>query len=220
MLQLNGLGLLRTGMPPSAGAIERLQDAIRSRQFKAGLKSPFAFRIPLFDPTWLLDQLAPVGRLLFTRGAAFIWCCVVLAGTALGLYHWQTVTADFSDRLLSIGNIGLIALIYPIVKGLHELAHGMALRQYGAEVRRVGIMLLVLMPMPYVDASASVALRSKRERMVVAGAGILVELFIAAIAMIGWGLQHAGYLSRTLLQHLPGYRHFNAAVQRQPAAAL
>ena len=47
-------------------------------------------------------------------------------------------------------------------------------------------MLLVLMPVPYVDASSASAFREKRKRMVVGAAGIMVELFLAALAMFVW----------------------------------
>ena len=38
---------------------------------------------------------------------------------------------------------------------LHELGHATATRARGGEVHDMGIMLLVLMPVPYVDASAA-----------------------------------------------------------------
>lgn len=192
IVQLNALGLLRTGIAPSAQAIERKLDAVRRRKMLAGIKSPLAIRIPLFDPTWLLDRLAPLGDVLFSRAAAAVWCAVVLTGLAVGVMHWGDLAVDFSDRLLTIANLGLVGAVYPLVKVLHELAHGMALRRYGAEVRRMGLILVAFMPMPYVDASASVVLRSKRARMLVAGAGILIELFIAALAMLGWALSSEG----------------------------
>jgi putative peptide zinc metalloprotease protein len=192
VLQLNALGLLRTGIAPSAAAIESKHDAIRRRRILAGLKSPLAVRVPLFDPTWLLNRLAPLGRFLFSRTAGAVWGAVVLAGLTAGVMHWGEMAGDFSDRLLSAANLGTVGLIYPAVKILHELAHGMALRRYGAEVRRMGVMFVAFMPMPYVDASASVVLRDKYQRMMVAGAGIVTELFIAALAMMGWAFSEAG----------------------------
>jgi putative peptide zinc metalloprotease protein len=80
----------------------------------------------------------------------------------------------------------LIAVLYPFVKALHELGHGYAVKKWGGEVREMGIMLLVLMPMPYVDASSSLAFRSKWQRAFVSGAGIMVELGLAALALIVW----------------------------------
>jgi len=56
----------------------------------------------------------------------------------------------------------------------------------GGEVHEMGVMLLVLMPVPYVDASSSLAFRDKRDRMLVGAAGMLSELFLAALAMFVW----------------------------------
>jgi putative peptide zinc metalloprotease protein len=77
-------------------------------------------------------------------------------------------------------------LLYPLVKGLHELGHGLAIKIWGGETHEMGIMLLVFVPVPYVDASASNAFRQKHRRMLVGAAGIMVELSLAAIAMLVW----------------------------------
>ena len=50
----------------------------------------------------------------------------------------------------------------------------------------MGIMLLVLTPIPYVDASSASAFRTKWERIMVGAAGMAVELFIAALALFVW----------------------------------
>jgi putative peptide zinc metalloprotease protein len=50
----------------------------------------------------------------------------------------------------------------------------------------MGVMLLVLTPVPYVDASSASAFRDKWQRILVGAAGILVELFIAAVALFIW----------------------------------
>jgi putative peptide zinc metalloprotease protein len=50
----------------------------------------------------------------------------------------------------------------------------------------MGIMLLVIAPVPYVDATSSSAFREKWRRVVVGAAGMLVELFLAAIAIFVW----------------------------------
>ena len=42
-------------------------------------------------------------------------------------------------------------------------------------VHEVGVMFLVFIPVPYVDASSSAAFASKWQRAVVGGAGIMVE---------------------------------------------
>ncbi len=53
-------------------------------------------------------------------------------------------------------------------------------------------MFLVFAPVPYVDASSSSAFHSKTRRMLVSAAGMLVELFLAALAMYVWVLVEPG----------------------------
>jgi putative peptide zinc metalloprotease protein len=50
----------------------------------------------------------------------------------------------------------------------------------------MGIMLLVFTPIPYVDASSSWALASKYRRALVGAGGMLVEIFVAALAFYVW----------------------------------
>ena len=64
--------------------------------------------------------------------------------------------------------------------------------KHGGEVHEMGIMLLVLAPIPYVDASAAGAFRNKWRRALVGAAGMLVELFLAAIAMAAWVMVEPG----------------------------
>jgi putative peptide zinc metalloprotease protein len=80
----------------------------------------------------------------------------------------------------------VIGLIYPVVKVFHEFGHAYMVKRWGGEVHEMGVMFLVLMPIPYVDASSSLAFRDKHQRMLVGAAGILVELFFAGLAMLVW----------------------------------
>ena len=63
---------------------------------------------------------------------------------------------------------------------MHELGHAFACRRFGGECHELGIMLLVLVPTPYVDASTAWAFPSKWQRVFVGAAGMIVELFFAA----------------------------------------
>jgi putative peptide zinc metalloprotease protein len=83
-------------------------------------------------------------------------------------------------------NVGLLLLAYPLVKLVHELGHAYAIKHGGGELHEMGVMMLVFMPVPYVDASAAAAFPNKWARAGVGAAGIIVELSLAAIAMILW----------------------------------
>jgi len=111
--------------------------------------------------------------------------------------HWADLTRNFSEQLLSLDNLLLMAVIFPVLKALHEFGHGLVTKSRGGEVHDMGLMLLVLFPVPYVDASSSSAFAKKTDRMLVGAAGMLVELFVAAWALYAWLLLEPG-LTRSL----------------------
>ena len=80
----------------------------------------------------------------------------------------------------------MMALSFIVLKALHELGHGYAVKAFGGAVHEIGIMFLVFAPMPYVDASAASEFRSKWRRALVGAAGMIVEVFIAALALYVW----------------------------------
>ncbi|MDH3210463.1 MAG: hypothetical protein OEL91_08825, partial [Burkholderiaceae bacterium] len=76
--------------------------------------------------------------------------------------------------------------LYVPIKLLHELAHGLAVHRWGGQVREAGVTLMLLMPVPYVDASAASSFVQRRHRIAVSAAGIMAELGIAALALPLW----------------------------------
>ena len=145
-----------------------------------------ALRFPLLDPDRFLTATMPLFGSLFGRLGMLVWLVVVGIATFLAVLHWPDLTNDFSDHLLGMENLLLVSLIYPLLKVVHEFGHAYMVKKWGGEVHEMGIMLLVFMPIPYVDASASLVFRDKSKRMLVGAAGILIEMFIAAVALLVW----------------------------------
>lgn len=164
---------------------ERGQEAERKR-WLSKLKSPLSIKIPLIDPERFLVASQNYVKPLFSKAFLSMWFALVIATIVLAGQHWEELTSNVSDRVLAADNLVLLWLIYPIIKLLHELGHGYCVKRGGGEVHELGIMLLVLLPMPYVDASSTGAFPDKKQRVLVGSAGIIVELFIAAIAMFIW----------------------------------
>jgi putative peptide zinc metalloprotease protein len=80
---------------------------------------------------------------------------------------------------------------------LHELGHGYAVKAFGGRIYEIGVMFLVFAPMPYVDASSASEFRSKWRRALVGAAGMLVEVFIAALALYTWLVVEPGLVRAT-----------------------
>lgn len=160
--------------------------------------SPLAIKIPLIDPDRFLERTLPWYRGLFSPAGALLWLVVVGWGAVSMIRHWDLLAQDLSSQLLAPDNLLIIALVFPILKAAHEFGHACAVRAWGGEVHEMGVMLLVLMPVPYVDASVANTFPQRWRRIVVGSAGMIVELFIAAIALFFWLEMQPGTLRAVL----------------------
>jgi len=184
--QLYRADALQSDLATDVGDLfKRFADEKKQRRLNI-LRSPTSIKIPVFDPDKLLNALSPVVLPLLGKWGAMVWFAVVIPALCLVFVHWEELTSGMADRLFAMENLVLIGLAYPVLKLFHELGHAFAVKKWGAEVHEMGVMFLVFVPMPYVDASASTAFSDKRKRMLVGGAGILVEIFAAALAVLVW----------------------------------
>jgi putative peptide zinc metalloprotease protein len=198
--QLNALDLLQTDIAPDpAEMAERLARHARSRLLgKVG--NPLALRLPLCDPDRFLESSEPLIRPLFTRLGAVLWFAAIVPALVIVEMNWSELTDDISDRVFAAQNLLLAALVFPILKSFHELGHAYATKVGGGEVHELGVMFLVFAPVPYVDSSASTAFKSKWRRVLVGAAGILTELFLAALAVFVWALVEPGLVRSIAFQ--------------------
>ena len=158
----------------------------RDHKRRMGAINPLAFRLRLLDPTRLLDWLEPRSRWLFSRGFLVFWLTIVGWAGMLLAQHWGAV-AEHAMRSLPSSRYWLLAFFcYPVIKALHEMAHALAVRHWGGAVHEMGVTLLVMMPIPYVDASAATAFNNKYHRIAVSAAGIMAEVFLASLALFTW----------------------------------
>lgn len=172
-------------MPDVAEMLHRAGKQERKKRMMSVI-NPLALRLPLLDPDAFLSATLPLVRpLIGWFGLALFTALMGYALVQVGL-NWGPLTEDVADRVLASDNLLLLFVTYPVVKALHELGHGYAIKRWGGEVHEVGIMMLVFMPVPYVDASDATRFREKRRRMAVGAAGIAVELVLAALALIVW----------------------------------
>jgi len=195
--QLAGAGLLHTERAGDAEALFRSHRKRVGREWRGRAASFLFARFPLWDPDRFLSRWEPVFGWLFSRWGLAVWLVVMGAGLASVAGRWGELGGSAAG-VLAPENWALLYLAFGATKLLHELGHGMACkrlaRREGAagEVHTLGIMLLVLAPVPYVDASSAWTLKSKWGRVVIAAAGMYVELAIAAVAAIVWARTGVG----------------------------
>ncbi|HVY06016.1 MAG TPA: PqqD family peptide modification chaperone [Burkholderiales bacterium] len=161
------------------------QQEERARPAK-GFVNPLALRIPLGDPSRLLDRLGRLPDYLFNMPALWIWIVVAVAGLLAAASDWNALALHARQYMGTPRYLALAWIVFPFLKLLHELAHALAVRRWGGRVREAGFSLFVLVPAPYVDASAANAFRSRHQRAIVGLAGIMAEFVVATIALVAW----------------------------------
>lgn len=184
--QLNKANVIQTNALPDIEQLQRRREKLEKGKIVQQLKSPLSIKIPLVDPETVLNATSFIAKIIFSKFGALLWLGVVLFGGSLAVINWQALTENLSDKVLGIDNLLIMALVYPMVKLIHELGHGYAVKRWGGEVHEMGVMLLIFIPVPYVDASAASSFRNKYQRMLVGAVGVLGELLMAAIAMVVW----------------------------------
>lgn len=184
--QLHAVDALQADVMPDTAELLKRFEKRRFGKWKQNLRSPLFMRFPLVDPERILTRFQWLARPFFSWAGFILWILVVSWAVFQVGVHWPELTKNITDRILAPKNLVILWLTFPFLKALHEFGHGFAVKLKGGEVHEMGIMFLVFTPIPYVDASAASAFREKRERALVGAAGMLVEIFIAALALFVW----------------------------------
>jgi putative peptide zinc metalloprotease protein len=148
-------------------------------------------RLPIFDPDRLLSAVLPILGWVFSWPGLLLWLALVGTGLVALAGRVGELTAG-AEGVLAPHNLPLLYAGMVLAKVLHEFGHALACKKFGRqegaghEVHVMGVMFLVLMPLPYVDVSSSWTFRSKWRRAVVGAAGMLVETALAAVAAVVW----------------------------------
>lgn len=183
--QFNEANLLRVDLPADAEQLLKRQRRRVMRQWGGQLMSIMSLKFPVFSPDKMLQWLLPFFRPFLSKWGLIAWAILQIAAIITLLPHWQKLLGD-SSNILAPANWAYMAVIFTLIKAWHELGHGLICRRFGGLVPEVGIMLLVLLPAPYVDATSSWSFASKWRRVLVGSAGMIFELTLAAIAVFVW----------------------------------
>ena len=99
--------------------------------------------------------------------------------------QWDLFTASFL-HFFSIEGAFTYGAALAAVKVLHELGHGYMAARFGCRVPSMGVIFLVMFPVLYTDVTDAWRLQSRRQRLLIDAAGIIVELAVACVATFLW----------------------------------
>ncbi len=184
--QLYSANLIEADITPDAGVLLRRHKQMLKRQMQGRLMNVLFPRIPLWDPDSFVKRWQPLLNLILSPLGVIVWIAVVAAAVfALTGHGWTKVFAG-ANAATDPGNWLFLWVTFVLIKFIHECGHAFACRRFGGEVHEMGIMFLVFVPTPYVEASSAWSFPSRWQRMFVGAAGMIFELFVAAVMAFVW----------------------------------
>lgn len=179
--------------------LETQRGKARKQKIVSGLMSLLFIRVPGVYPEPFLRRAYPWIRWMFhPLAVAFVFLSVIAALSLLTI-QFDSVVRQMPEfqQFFAWPNLLYLMITMAVIKIFHELGHGFTCHHFGAESHSIGLMLLVFSPTLYCDVSDSWMLRSKWQRILIAAAGIYVEVFLSAVALFTWWYTETG-----LLHHL------------------
>lgn len=183
--QLYGANLLAVDTTPETEQLlRRGRDRFKKKAMSQAIGLMY-FKVRLFNPDGILSRIEPILRPLLNRWGFFAWMAFVAFAAYRLLPEWDALRRGVDDAIAP-ANWGWMAVVFIVTKAIHEAGHGVICKRFGGQVPEFGAMMLVLVPAPYVDASACWAFASKWRRMAVGAGGMIFELTVAAAAAHVW----------------------------------
>lgn len=176
------------------GALQQIHGARLHEQMQRKPFNPIFAALPLFDVGPWQRHLPRLAR--WTGGwplFAVVTGLLVLALWLGARNDWQIMTAFGS--VFSLQAILTFGLIAPLLKIVHEFGHVLAATRYGVRVRKAGVYIIGLYPMPFVDCTQADVDATRAQRIAISAAGIVTDLLIGLVAFIAWHLTGGDYLS-------------------------
>lgn len=160
---------------------------------------PLAIRLPGIYPDRWLERLFGRDSWIRKHGfsgstfgvcVAFLWLVAMLV--AVSHIDSLVVELDLLSKNPPPQQILLLVICIGLMKVFHEVGHAIACKMLGGECREIGVMFLMGVPCLYCDVSDSWMMPNRWKRMLISAAGMIVELTLAALAVIGWAVMAPG----------------------------
>ncbi|MDE1464841.1 hypothetical protein [Spartinivicinus poritis] len=157
------------------------------------LKHYLCWQIPLWQPDRFINTLLPLVKKLLSPYLLYCWLIMTFIGSFWTYKQWDIFVNSFSYLTQPTG-IVLFILCLLFTKFAHELGHAFAAKYYQCKTNSIGIAIILLWPRFYTDTSHSWRLVKRNQKIVIDGAGVLTEFFIAGLMIFLWHFLPTGPL--------------------------
>lgn len=160
---------------------------------KQALHHYLMIRIPLVNPDRFLSAMLWLAKPLLSKTAFWASVWAGLLGLVFVAQQWESFTSTFVETL-SLSGLLSYGLALSFAKVLHELGHAFTAKKLGLRVPRMGVAIVLLLPMLYTDTGETWRLTRQQDRFSIAVAGIRIELMVAAWCTLAWSFLPEGGL--------------------------
>jgi len=156
-------------------------------------KSILHLRFETFNPENLLDRLHRRLRFAFSPHFGIATSIVILIGVWVVFSLPGKIPYNAVD-LLHVSTVAVfVAALFAVIV-LHEFAHALVCHHFGGRVREMGFLLIYFQPAFYCNLSDSYMFPKKSQKIYTILAGMYMQVFIGAIAVMLWRIIKQGTL--------------------------
>ena len=157
------------------------------------LQKIFFVRIRLIRPDALLNRVIPYFRWVFSKYFHFVMLFLMAMGVAGVIQNFESYKVTFID-FLEFSDLGLWFAALIFIKIVHEISHALTAKNYGCKVSAMGVAFMIFWPVLYTDTTDAWSLKNRKQRIFISSAGVISEIYLAAICSLLWLLLPDGTL--------------------------
>lgn len=170
--------------------MERIRSQRKMRAEGTGKWSNiFYVTFSAWDPDRVFNRVIPYLRFFWTKGFLVVSLIAIFLMLIVNILKWDEFARGtielYSFHKKSLWELLVFIFLMTVTGALHEIGHGLTLKNYGGEVHQVGILLFYLTPAFYCDVSDSYVL-DRKARLWTTFAGTYTELVLCSVATFVW----------------------------------
>lgn len=187
-------GLLLGTAYSSSKHQQALSGRMLEEQRKRSLFKLYYLYIPVLNPDRLLEKTFWLWRLLVNRLTTTLFFLLIPGAIYLLISGASRLSNEFLF-FFNFENMLVLWIAIASAKLVHELSHAYTAKGFGLRVPEMGIAFLLFFPCLYCNTTAAWELADRRQRMLIALAGILAEVVLGVIAVYVWYFTKPGLVN-------------------------
>lgn len=171
---------------------DRMERDLKARSFA----KLYYLYVPLFNPDRFLEKTLPYVRIFVNRFTLGLIALMAAPAVYLLIAGASRLAGQFLF-FFNLHNLLVLWAAIAVAKLVHEFAHAYTAKSFGLRVPDMGLAFLIFFPCLYCNTTAAWQLADRRERALIALAGVLSELGLAVISVFLWYFSQPGIVNST-----------------------